>query len=33
VARRIAREHGGDVKVHSEPGRGSDFTIELPSAG
>ncbi len=33
VARRIAREHGGDIRVHSEPGRGSDFTIELPSAG
>ncbi|MBM4052387.1 MAG: HAMP domain-containing histidine kinase [Planctomycetes bacterium] len=33
VARRIAREHGGDIRVHSEPGRGSDFTIELPAAG
>jgi signal transduction histidine kinase len=33
VARRIAREHGGDIRVHSEPGRGSDFTIELPSTG
>lgn len=32
VARRIAREHGGDIRVHSEPGRGSDFVIELPAA-
>lgn len=32
VARRIAREHGGELCVHSTPGRGSDFVLELPPA-
>lgn len=31
VARRVAREHGGDVGVFSEPGRGSDFVLSLPA--
>ena len=30
TARRIVEEHGGELSVHSEPGRGSDFTIRLP---
>jgi signal transduction histidine kinase len=30
VTRRIINEHGGTISVHSEPGRGSDFTIHLP---
>ncbi len=30
TAKRIAQEHGGDLVVHSEPGKGSDFTIHLP---
>lgn len=30
TAKRIAQEHGGDLAVHSEPGKGSDFTIHLP---
>lgn len=30
TARRIVEEHGGELTVHSEPGRGSDFTIRLP---
>ena len=30
VTQKIANEHGGKVRVHSEPGKGSLFTIELP---
>jgi signal transduction histidine kinase len=30
VSRKIAREHGGDLRVQSELGRGTTFTIELP---
>jgi signal transduction histidine kinase len=32
TSRRIAEEHGGRLSLHSEPGRGSDFTIHLPRA-
>ncbi len=31
MTRRIAREHGGNVTVTSEPGKGSDFRITLPA--
>ena len=31
TARRIIDEHGGRLTVHSELGRGSDFTIALPT--
>ncbi len=31
ISRRIAQEHGGEVTVQSEVGRGSTFTIYLPS--
>lgn len=31
LVRRIAEMHGGRVGVHSEPGRGSTFWLELPS--
>lgn len=30
TARRIVEEHGGELTVHSEAGRGSDFLIRLP---
>ncbi len=30
TARRIVEEHGGRMRAFSEPGRGSDFVIELP---
>ena len=31
-SRQIVREHGGDVKVYSEPGRGTDLIVILPTA-
>lgn len=30
ISRRIVEEHGGRISVHSEPGKGADFTITLP---
>jgi signal transduction histidine kinase len=30
MSKRIAQEHGGDLSVRSEPGKGSDFTLRLP---
>lgn len=33
TARRIVEEHGGELSVHSEIGRGSDFQIRLPRTG
>lgn len=33
TARRIVEEHGGTIHVHSELGRGTDFTVHLPVDG
>ena len=30
VSRKILREHGGDIRAASEPGRGSRFVLEFP---
>ena len=32
TCRRIIEEHRGHIDLHSEPGKGSNFTIELPLA-
>jgi signal transduction histidine kinase len=33
VARKIVREHEGEIRVDTEPGKGTTFTIALPVAG
>jgi signal transduction histidine kinase/pSer/pThr/pTyr-binding forkhead associated (FHA) protein len=33
VSRKIIREHGGDILVQSQPGKGSKFILRLPSRG
>jgi signal transduction histidine kinase len=30
ISHEIARRHGGDLRVESEPGRGACFILELP---
>lgn len=31
TSRRIIEEHGGQLSVHADPGRGTDFTFTLPA--
>jgi len=31
VSRRIVEEHGGTLRVHSTPGKGTDFTLQFPT--
>jgi len=33
ISRRIAKEHKGEIRVRSRPGRGSTFTVSLPVSG
>ncbi len=33
LAREMARRHGGEVRARSAPGRGSTFSVELPTSG
>jgi len=33
ITRKLARLHGGDVRVESEMGKGSRFLVSLPVSG
>ena len=32
IVQRIVRDHGGELEIHSEPGRGATVTVSLPRA-
>jgi signal transduction histidine kinase len=33
IVRRLVTDMGGRIRVHSEPGRGTTFTVDLPTEG
>jgi signal transduction histidine kinase len=33
IARDIVRQHGGDIEVKTQPGKGTTFTVWLPLQG
>jgi two-component system OmpR family sensor kinase len=33
IAQVIARQHGGDIAIRSQPGQGTEVTVRLPQAG
>jgi signal transduction histidine kinase len=33
IAREVVEAHAGTIRAHSEPGRGTEFFVELPAAG
>ena len=32
IVRELVEAHGGSIRLHSEPGHGACFTVELPGA-
>jgi signal transduction histidine kinase len=30
IAKKVVDEHGGNIRIQSEPGKGTEVTVELP---